>query len=786
MKLIPCLLFMLTSLLSMGTMAQNKITLSGEVKDQHGVAIAQATIAVENTTSGTYTDDNGKYSLQVSPGKHTLVVSFLGYQTIKSTLNIRQSKRIDFTLQESAVTLNSVEIYGKTQTQKVKEGAFAVNALDIKPIVNSLTNLNELVNRSAGIKVREEGGVGSDFDLSINGMSGNSVRYFVDGIPLDTKGSGVSLANLPVNIIDRIEIYKGVVPASLGTDALGGAINIITKQEKKNYLDASYSIGSFHTHRADLNAQFVVPKTGLIIRPTIGVNYSKNDYRMKGVEMRDESGDNFVYGNPKRFHDGYFSLLGQIEAGVVDKTWADAFFISASYSKVDKELQTGSVQNKVYGMAERNSDAWNISAHYQKYNFILKNMQLNASLSHTWDHSLTVDTAYRKYYWDGGYIVSQRNEIMGKEPSMRHYKRPLTIVNANLDYQLNEHHNFNFNYHLSRTGNDRYDDVDASFEASNDVVTKHILGLSYNQSFFDGKMNNVFFVKDYVNHPNIRQTDQSSVTGSNEVQGSTTKNYLGYGVGLRYAIVEPFAVKVSYEHSVRLPIARELLGNGTTIYANVALKPESSNNFNVTLFGTWHPAAGHTLYYEANGFFRNVENYIQTLVTEKEGTMQYTNVPAVHIKGMEGEVRYDWQSKLQLSANVSYQDARDQQRYKSDGKPSATFDNRLPNRPWIFGSAEAYYTFRNMALPDSKLRLGCTYQWVHWYFLTWEAYGNRENKARIPAQHICNVNITYSWKRGRYNVAVECTNFLDRTAYDNYKLQKPGRAYFAKFRIFIN
>ena len=90
------------------------------------------------------------------------------------------------------------------------------------------------MNRTTGIKVREEGGVGSDFDLSINGLSGNSVRYFLDGMPLDTKGSGVSLANLPINIIDRIEIYKGVVPASLGTDALGGTINIITKQEKKD------------------------------------------------------------------------------------------------------------------------------------------------------------------------------------------------------------------------------------------------------------------------------------------------------------------------------------------------------------------------------------------------------------------------------------------------------------------------------------------------------------------------------------------------------------------------
>ena len=786
MKIISCVLFMLTCLSQIGVIAQNTITLSGKITDQHGTPLSLVTIAVENTTSGTYTDDNGRYSLKVSPGKCTLVVSLIGYQTVKSTSNIQQNKTLNFTLEESAVTLNSVEVYGKTQTQKVKEGVFSVNALDIKPIVNSLNNLNDLVNRTTGIKVREEGGVGSDFDLSINGLSGNSIRYFLDGMPLDTKGSGVSLANLPVNIIDRIEIYKGVVPASLGTDALGGAINIITKAEKTNFLDASYSIGSFHTHSADLNAQFVERRTGLIVRPALGINYSKNDYRMKDVQMRNETGARFINGNPKRFHDGYFSLLAQIEAGVTGKSWADEFFVSASYSKTDKELQTGSVQTKVYGMAERNSDAWNVSARYNKRNFLTENMTLKATLSQTWDHSLTIDTAYRKYYWDGGYIVSQRNEIRGKEPSMRHYKRPLTIARANLDYQLNEHHGFNLNYNLSRTGNDRYDDLDKSFEPSNDAVTKHILGLTYSQSFFDGKMQNVFFAKDYVNRPNIQQTDQSTVTGSNKVQGAATKNYFGYGAGLRYEFFAPLAVKVSYEHSVRLPIARELLGNGTTIYANVALEPEKSDNVNFAMFGTWFPAAGHSIYYEANGFLRYVDNYIQTSVIEKEGMLQYVNDPAVHIKGVEGEVRYDWDGRLQLMANVSYQDARDQKEFKEDGKPSATYNNHVPNRPWLFGGAEASYTFRNLLFPDNKLRLGCSLQWVHWYFLTWEAYGNYDTKARIPSQRICNANVTYSWKRDRYNISLECSNFLDETAYDNYKLQKPGRAFFAKFRVFIN
>ena len=185
MKKIACVLLLFTCLSQISIIAQNKFTLSGKVTDQHGAPLALATIAIENSSSGTYTDDNGRYSLKVSPGKHTLVVSLVGYQTVKNTLDIQQDKVLNFTLQESAVTLNSVEVYGKTQTQKVKEGVFSVNALDIKPIVNSLNNLNDLVNRTTGIKVRKEGGVGSDFDLSINGLSGNSIRYFLDGMPLD-------------------------------------------------------------------------------------------------------------------------------------------------------------------------------------------------------------------------------------------------------------------------------------------------------------------------------------------------------------------------------------------------------------------------------------------------------------------------------------------------------------------------------------------------------------------------------------------------------------------------
>lgn len=787
MKHLTFVFFLLFAVLGFSEgLAQQLVTLSGKITSADGLPVAQATLAVEGTSYGTYSDDNGNYSLGLPQGTYTVVASFIGYESQKKSVSLTGKKTVDFVLREESVALNNVEVYGKSKSQQLREGTFAVSALDVKPVVNSLSNLNELVNRASGIKVRQEGGVGSDYDLSINGMSGNSVRYFIDGVPLETKGSEVSLANLPVNIIDHIEMYKGVVPAYLGADALGGAINIVTKKEKKNYLDMSYGIGSFHTHKADLNAQFVFPESGIIVRPTVGVNYSKNDYMMKGVEVWDESLRKYVPSNRKRFHDDYFSLLAQVEVGVAGKPWADDFFVTASYSKVDKELQTGSVQTKVYGMAERNGSAYNVSARYRKKDFLLKGLQMHSFLSHTWDNSLTVDTAYRVYDWNGDYIESSRNEITGRERSLRHYKRPTTMFRSNWDYRIGPQHALNVNYLLSRTGNDRYDEVDSSFEPSNDVVCKHIIGLSYQQQLLQDRMENTFFVKDYINHLNIRQTDLYWQTGSDKMKGESTGNYWGYGVGSRMKFVEPLALKASYEHSVRLPLARELLGNGSTIYANTALNPEKSDNVNLGVFGTWHPGRGHTVYYEVNGFMRFVDDYIQAVVAEKEGMMQYQNVPAVHIKGLEGEVRYSWKRNLQCMANVSWQDARDQRQYKEDGKLSATYLNRVPNRPWLFGTAEVNYTFHDVCRKNSSLRLETSYQWVHWYYLTWEAYGSKESKAQIPAQHVVNAGVTYSLENGKYNVSVNCDNLFDRLVYDHYKLQKPGRSFFLKFRVFLN
>ena len=687
--------------------------------------------------------------------------------------------------------LSDVSVVGKDRTQRLREGAFSVNAVNIGDKVNSINDITDIINRTAGVKVRTQGGMGSDFDLSVNGLSGNSIRYFIDGVPLETKGAGMKFSDIPINLIQRIEIYKGVVPSSFGIDALGGAVNIVTKASSPNsstpppYLDASYSIGAFGTHQLNVNGQYVLPKTKLILRPVIAYNHSKNNYTMKEVEVWDEQSRKYLPTERKRFHDGYTSFLAQFEAGFTNMPWADAAFITASFSQMHKELQTGATQSRVYGMAERESKAWNIAARYVKRNFILPKLDVKFSASHTWDNSITTDTCFRKYDWNGNYIKSSRSEITSRERSRRHYGRPLTNVLLNLGYTFNDNHQLDFNYSLNRIGNDQWDDVSEIFIPSNDVLAKHILALTYNQLLIDDRMKNTFFIKDYVNHLSVEQTYIPSVTNSRDVMGSNTNSYMGAGAAMSFEIWRALGIKMSYERSVRLPLSRELLGNASTIYPNLALRPEESNNWNAGIYGTISLSNSHSLEYDVNGFIRDVDNYIQPTISEKEGMIQYGNLDAINVKGFETELRYIWRNRMHATGNISWQNARDRMQLKSDGKPSATYNNRVPNRPWLYANLNLDYEFHNILSRNDRLTLSAAYQWVHWYFLTWEAYGYAETKARIPRQNIFDATATYSFHNGRYNITLGCNNLFDHLAYDNYKLQKPGRYVYAKFRLFL-
>ena len=104
-----------------------------------------------------------------------------------------------------------------------------------------------------------------------------TVKVFIDGVPMDNFGSSFQMNNIPINLAERVEVYKGVVPIWLGGDALGGAINIVTSSKPRTYVDASYSFGSFNTFKTAVNAGYT-SKSGFTTEINAFQNYSDNNY----------------------------------------------------------------------------------------------------------------------------------------------------------------------------------------------------------------------------------------------------------------------------------------------------------------------------------------------------------------------------------------------------------------------------------------------------------------------------------------------------------------------------
>ena len=172
----------------------------------------------------------------------------------------------------SSQKLQEVLVMPKSQARKLQEQAYTVSVVDLKDMYVQATPLNKILNNVSSVRLREDGGVGSNYTFAMNGFTGNQVKFFLDGIPMDNFGSSFNLANLSANMADHIEVFKGVLPVHLGADALGGAVNIVSRRNA-NYLDANYSIGSFNTHKASVNSVYTDMKTGFTLRGNLFFNY---------------------------------------------------------------------------------------------------------------------------------------------------------------------------------------------------------------------------------------------------------------------------------------------------------------------------------------------------------------------------------------------------------------------------------------------------------------------------------------------------------------------------------
>jgi vitamin B12 transporter len=285
------LLFACLIVLAASSFAQQVVSLTGIIADaQTRQSLEGVSVVVPGTSKGSATDSNGRFVINgLARGIVTVSVSFIGYSKTDKTIELDDGKNaIEIFLKPESTELQTVTVIGESgeeaEAKRVTQNVVPVTVITAKQIENRAGNLNEILARQAGVQIRWSGGIGSESRISVRGLEGKRVQIFLDGNPLNSPDGSLGINDLPVQIIERIEIYKGAVPAWLGGDGLGSAVNVVFRHREVSYIDAAYARQSFNSQIASLVLKKTFDKSGIEAGAGIFDTRTENSYTMKSKE----------------------------------------------------------------------------------------------------------------------------------------------------------------------------------------------------------------------------------------------------------------------------------------------------------------------------------------------------------------------------------------------------------------------------------------------------------------------------------------------------------------------
>lgn len=768
--------------------AQGEAMISGKILSTEKEIVDFATVYLKGTNYGGTTNEEGIYHLKAPAGNYTLVVSAIGYKTVEKQVRLIDGQRVkqNITITPQVEELDEVVVVSNG-ISRLKRSAFNAIAVDTKELQNSTKSLSDALAKAPGMKLRESGGVGSDMQLMLDGFSGKHVKVFIDGVPQEGVGSSFALNNIPVNFAERIEVYKGVVPVGFGTDAIGGVVNIVTNKKRRNwFLDASYSFGSFNTHKSYVNFGQTLDN-GFTYEINAFQNYSDNDYYVDAPVKDFETGrlDTDKKERVKRFNDTYHNeaIIGKL--GFVNRKWADRLLFGFTYSNMYQDIQTGVRQNTVYGKKHRKGHSLMPSLEYNKRNLFTDGLDLVFTANYNKNLTTNVDTSAYEYNWTGDkHLMNSRGE-----QSYQHTRSDNNNWNGTvtLNYRIGKAHMFTFNNVLTafRRSNTSLLTNEELTDAIDKETRKNIVGLSYrlmpsehwNLSVFGKHYNQ------YVAGP--MATDNTS---SEYVRTSRSVNSMGYGAAGTYFVLPGLQAKLSYEKAYRLPTIEEMFGNEDLEMGDMGIKPENSDNLNLNV--SYNKAFNkHNVYVEGGLIYRNTKDYIQRNITDLSGGKQaasYINYGKVLTKGYNISARYSFANWLSLGGNYTQMNVRDNQKTAiSNGANNIAYKQRMPNLPYRFADSDVTFYWRNLWRKGNTLIVTYDNQYLHSFTYYSSIIGSNKGEYVVPNQFSHNLTLSYSLQNGRYNISFECRNFTDEKLYDNFSLQKAGRAFYGKIRVYL-
>ncbi len=249
-------LILLMQLIAISLFAQ--FSIKGTVTDIDGNMLPGANVIIENSFSGTSTDNNGAFILKnLKPGMVHLEISFIGYEKYTKKVSLVKNVELEIQLKRNTLITDEVIIQATAADESMPVSYTQLNKKQIRE-----NNIGEdipfLLSLTPGLVESSETGIGMGYtSFRLRGTDASRINVTVNGIPLnDAESHGVFWVNMPdfSNSVDHIQIQRGVGTSSNGAAAFGGSINLqTTKLNKKPYAELSSSFGSFNTFKNSIS-----------------------------------------------------------------------------------------------------------------------------------------------------------------------------------------------------------------------------------------------------------------------------------------------------------------------------------------------------------------------------------------------------------------------------------------------------------------------------------------------------------------------------------------------------
>ncbi len=631
--------------------AKKRYTLNGHVLDaETGEHIPFATVMIAGTNHVTLCDEHGHFTItRVPEGHYTITAKYVGYSANSKEIDVAEAmeRRITLSLETSTLAAEEVVVTANRYATKKREAAVVVNVMGDKTFENrAAVTPAEVLDFQPGLRMEYNCGNCGVPQLRINGLEGQYSQVLLDGRAIfSSLGMVYGLEQMPTSMIERVEVIRGGGSALYGANAIGGIVNIITKEPTRSSFEISNQTMSMGWVAPDIttsiNGSIVSDdlRTGLSI---FGMIRDRKEY--------DRNGDSFseipMLGNET------IGLRGYQKIGSSSK-------ITIEYHRINEDRRGGNM----FDRPAHEADIAEQLAH-----------QINTG-SIAWDfvkgnNTVSVYTGLQQIYRDSYFGAGQDLNAYGNTEDL--------TVNSGAQWN----HSFEKLWFMPATLT-----LGADFKYNN--LHDQMLGYGRNLKQITNAAG-FFAQNDWTN-------DKWTILLGARIDKHNLidKPIVSPRATLRFAANDDISLRAGYARGYRAPQAYdedlhvEAVGGAVSlIQLAPGLKPEYSNTLNLS-FDYFKQLNNWQVNFMVEGFFTQLTDVfaLRELGYDAEGNLllERYNASGAEVAGINFETRASFKRTLDIQAGFTIQQSKYTENVSWSDNPALTSQDRMFRSPDNYG-----------------------------------------------------------------------------------------------------